>query len=102
MSILNDSRFAGVPCTSFIDKNRVRRLFLQIRKHIQLADIGTDFTVHVWGEGEMLDAIAAMEWGYGFEKYWWVIADVNDIEFPLNVEVGRELIIPGRTFVESL
>lgn len=31
---------------------------------------------------------------YGDSKYWWIIADVNNIESPFELEAGLSLLIP--------
>lgn len=31
---------------------------------------------------------------YGDSKYWWIIADVNNIEDPIDLEPGVSLLIP--------
>lgn len=33
---------------------------------------------------------------YGNSKYWWVIGKANDIEFPFELTVGQNIIIPDK------
>lgn len=44
------------------------------------------------GEGESLSDIS--DQAYSNSKSWWVIAKVNNIFFPLDLEVGATLVIP--------
>lgn len=44
------------------------------------------------GQGEELDPIAYE--GYGNSKLWHIIADVNGIFFPFEIDPGQTLIIP--------
>jgi hypothetical protein len=48
--------------------------------------------IHSFQQGEVIDEIA---WkAVGKPRLWWVIADVSQILFPLEIEVGTELIVP--------
>lgn len=38
---------------------------------------------------------------YKNSKYWWVIADVNDLLNPLDLEVGQSLIIPDINIIKA-
>lgn len=31
---------------------------------------------------------------YGNSKYWWILMDVNDIEWPFELEIGKTILIP--------
>lgn len=45
-------------------------------------------------QGESLWSIAGRADVFGQSKYWWIIADVNDIDNGFNLGVGTTLIIP--------
>lgn len=48
--------------------------------------------IHSFQRGEVIDEIA---WrAVGKPRLWWVIADVSQILFPLEIEPGTELIVP--------
>ncbi len=54
---------------------------------------------HTFKEGDELDKIAYDRYNSKVgdaSKYWWIIADVNSIDNPLDVEslIGSELLIP--------
>lgn len=54
---------------------------------------------HILKEGDRLDLLAYQYWNKVVEnssKYWWVIADVNGIQNPLELSeyVGMQLVIP--------
>ena len=44
-------------------------------------------------DGDTLDGIAFDY--YGNSKYWWVLADVNNIENPFILETGTPILIPN-------
>ena len=48
--------------------------------------------VHVWIQGDLLPNVAYRY--YDNPAFWYIIADVNDIQNPFEIEVGTELIIP--------
>jgi hypothetical protein len=52
---------------------------------------------HMVIEGERLDAIAARQ--YGDPSYWRLLASLNNIENPLELERGQVLLIPSRESV---
>jgi hypothetical protein len=43
-------------------------------------------------DGENLSDISYL--AYGSSKWWWVIADVNKLFFPFDLEIGITLVIP--------
>lgn len=47
---------------------------------------------HVVVEGETLSKIAFDY--YGNSKYWWVIYDINNLDWPFQLESGSVLLIP--------
>lgn len=47
---------------------------------------------YIFIEGDTLESIAFNK--YGDSKYWWIIYDVNDIDFPLQIPIGTVLLIP--------
>lgn len=61
------------------------------RKKIEYTPKADD-NYHVTNDGDTLDGIAFNY--YGESKLWWVIADVNNIENPLNLDSGLTLLVP--------
>jgi len=51
-------------------------------------------------EGEDLTTIAGLK--YADSKYWWVIADANDIENPLDITGHNSLIIPNLERIKKI
>lgn len=37
---------------------------------------------------------------YGSSKWWWVLADVNEIDFGFRLETGKTLIIPDFSIIQ--
>lgn len=56
-------------------------------------DMFTDWTMVYWEEGDRLDLLAHRM--YGDARLWWVIADVNDIQFPLDISTGTQIFVPN-------
>lgn len=72
---------------------------LLLRKPLELKGSEQDvyYTVK---QGDMLDAIAWKQYANVVEdasKYWWVIADANSIQNPLDIEylIGQNILIPN-------
>lgn len=56
-------------------------------------------TFHVVKASDELDYLAHNY--YGESKYWWVIADANNIINPWKLEVGTNLVIPDLDYIKS-
>jgi len=94
MPIFKGSRYEGVKITGFTTASGQLRAFLHSRNKLSSADIGEDFIIHRVKQGDTIDGLA-FEYG-GKTRLWWIIADVNDLEFPLDLTINQELIIPSR------
>lgn len=53
---------------------------------------GQPCNVHIWRVGDRLDKLASQY--LSDDEYWWVIALVNHVEYPLSIPIGTELKIP--------
>lgn len=53
---------------------------------------GIDFTEHTWQPGDRLDRLANRY--YNDDQYWWVIALVNAITYPLGIKTGTIVRVP--------
>ena len=61
-------------------------------QEINLLPPSIDTTPHTWGHGDRIDKLANKY--YGDDQFWWVIALVNNIQYPLGIKVGTVLTIP--------
>ena len=81
-----------------VDEDGAR--YLPMRKLINLPYHTDDLVVTV-GRGENLPMIAGLVWGAGSENLWWVIADINEVRNPFDLEAGTKIRIPGLVRVIS-
>ena len=51
------------------------------------------FDTRLWQPGDRLDKLANKY--FGDDEYWWVIALVNGIGYPLGIQPGTEIKIPS-------
>lgn len=92
MPIFKGSRYEGVEYTGIIGKDGIVRKFLHQRVPVSESDITTDVVVHTVDVTEELDQLAHR---FAIKPLlWWLIADVNNIMFPLEIEPGSLLLIP--------
>jgi hypothetical protein len=52
----------------------------------------TEYAQYTWEFGDRLDRLANKY--YNDDQYWWVIALVNNIAYPLGIKIGTVLRIP--------
>ncbi len=99
MPIFRGSRYEGVELTGVRGfDSRVRRT-LHARAPFTRRDVRENAFVHEIQAGEELDLLAFKY--AGKSRLWWLIADVNDVMFPLDVPAGTRLLIPdARLFQE--
>lgn len=90
------SRYSDTP---IIDQKYYRNFILpKISGGLKRIDFleGVRVVEHVYSRGDRLDHLAAKYLGDG--RYWWVIALVNDIDYPFasgGLTYGRKLLIPS-------
>lgn len=53
---------------------------------------GQAYNVHTWKLGDRLDKLASQY--LSDDEFWWVIALVNGIDYPLSIPIGTQLKIP--------
>ena len=101
MAIFKGSRYEKIPITTIIDSTTgVRKEFFNLRTQFTIDDIGEDFQLHTVIKGEELDHIAAQ---YGERSvYWWIIAEVNGLDFPFDLQPGQQLVIPSKKLFDRL
>ena len=100
MPIFSGSRYEGVDITGIKTLDGNIRKFLHDRRIFSREDIGPDSIEHVVSGDEQLDGLA--ETFYGDQNLWWLIADVNDIHFALDLAPGQRLLIPSPAVVAEL
>lgn len=72
--------------------------YVSIRNIIDIS--ATDDFIYTCKEGDRLDILAYKF--YRDQYKWWVIADANDVEYPLDLEPGLKLVIPSPYKIEKL
>ena len=98
--ILRGSRYENVPYTGIRDATCCIRKFLHDRHVYTQKDIGERAIEHPLTGQETLDSLA--EQYYDKQSLWWLLADVNEIFFALDLEPGTVLIIPDEDLVREL
>lgn len=63
-----------------------------LRAPLSLAPADDD-GVHVWREGDCLEAVAELR--LGDAALWWILADVNEVVDPFVIVVGTRLRLPS-------
>lgn len=71
---------------SNIDKKRYYETSNQLSKKVD------SYIKHIVKENETLDTLALKY--YANPLYWWIIADMNNIQDPFKLKVGTLLIVP--------
>lgn len=98
--IFTGSRYEGVAFTGIKTRAGEERKFLHDRRVFSKEDIGTASIEYTIQGEEQLDGLA--ERFYQDQTLWWLIADVNDIFFALDLAPGDVLIIPTKEVVAEL
>jgi len=92
MPVYPGSRYQGVGRSAIERTAGVLDTILHTRERLKAEDLGEGYVVHTVETGDELDLLA---WYYGGKaRLGWLIADVNELVFPFDLEVGQELIIP--------
>ena len=94
MPVYKNSRYRGVKYTSVQFQDGSRKVFLHSRTPVTVDDIKTPLTVRYMREDDMLDMVAK---NFGAdERKWWILADINEVLFPLEL-TDREIYIPTKS-----
>lgn len=96
MPVFEGSRYSGSKFTAIPGTDGVTRKWVHTRKPLTAKDIKQDWVVHVVQEGEALDDLAYKYSGPNANKHrlWYLIAEANNLIWPMDLEPGREIIIP--------
>lgn len=100
MSIFSGSRYNSVKeYTPVVNRpdGKVRN-FLHNRKVFSIDEVKENFTRYEVVNGDLIDKIA-YEF-YGDETLWWLIADVNNIDYAWDLRPGQILTIPPETILQ--
>jgi len=89
-----------VPITTIRTPEGAVKRFLHLRTPLTADDVGSNFTVRIISKPTQLDNVSfdAAE----KERQFWVVAEVNEILFPLDIPEGTSLIVPSRRFFDEL
>jgi len=94
MSIYKGSRYAGVKFTAVKHGDGSVKTFLHSRKPLTTSDMRPPLYAFRVMQTDVIDMLAKSLGGD--QKKWWVIADINDIMFPLDLTDEREIYVPDR------
>lgn len=100
MPVYVGSRYSGCKFTGILGKDGKARKFLHPREPMTPLDVKEPFLAHDFQFGEVIDALAHS--AARKPRLWWMVADVNEMLFPLDVEAGASLIIPVRELMGRL
>jgi len=94
------SRYVGLPRTRIEELDGTTRTFLHLRTPLEAGDLDdSNATKHTVSESDEIDALSHRYSGY--ERNYWIIAELNGLLFPLDLAVGRELVIPSEEYFRS-
>lgn len=96
MAVFKGSRYEGQKVFAITGRDGVTRKLVEFRDPVNIQDVDPDWVQHTKQFGDELDSLA-YSYGGGVpekSKLWWLVSDVNDVIFPLEVENGAKLAIP--------
>jgi len=98
MAVFEGSRYQNTSYLAITGKDLITRKWLSPRTPIAQEDVSQDWVMHTVVEGEDLDLLAYLYTSENASKtkFWWIIADANNLLWPLDIAPGTELIIPLR------
>lgn len=99
MSVFKGSRYEGLKFTGILGKDGKVRRYLHGRNPLVASMMKRPLVFHDFQNGEQLDQLA---WEAAAKpRLWWIIADISNIMFPLDIEPGTEIVIPTRDLLEK-
>jgi hypothetical protein len=103
MSVFKGSRYENCVYIGITGTDLVTRKYVFGRVALTQADIAPSWIQHEIKDGDALDSLAYQYAGDDADKtkYWWKIADVNEILWPLDIEAGTRLIVPVKEIREG-
>lgn len=102
MSIFRGSRYSTVK--NFTDvkikKTLKTKYLMHNRRVFSRNDVKENFVLHTVGIGEIIDKIA---WTYYRDStLWWIIADVNELDYAFDLYPGQILTIPNKDVLRGI
>lgn len=94
MAVFRGSRYEGVKFTGVLGADGTVRKFLHAREPLRIDTQTGPITVILMQRGDQLDAVTHR--AVGKPLLWWVLGDVNDVIFPLDLDPGTEIAVPMR------
>lgn len=96
MSVFKGSRYEGSDFTGITGSDGRTRKFVHFREGLRLTDISPSWFVHTVAAGDQLDSLSYAYSGEDVKKaqLWWMVAEVNDLIWPLDVDTGTDLVVP--------
>lgn len=96
MSVFQGSRYVGSRAFAVTGTDGVTKKFLEFRIPLKMTDVDPNWVQHTVQKGDELDSIAYQYGGTtpAKSKLYYLIADINDVLFPLDVPVGTKLAVP--------
>lgn len=96
MPVFEGSRYADVEYTAIVGRDLVTRKYLHLRTPIQATEVDPEWVSYEMQVGDDLDLLAYQFSGNNANKskLWWIIADVNQTLWPLDVDPGTDMQIP--------
>ena len=103
MPVFSGSRYEGLEYTAVTGQDLVTRKYLHLRESKTEEDVEPDWIVHEVSIGDDLDLLAYKYANNNASKskLWWLIAAVNGLLWPLDVEPGSDLMIPVRDLASN-
>jgi len=102
MPVFKGSRYEGSPYTTIPGQDNIPRKWLHPRTSLTQQDVDTNWILYTVKSTDSLDDLAFRFANHieDKERLWWLIAEVNGILWPLDLEPGMEIIIPVRELNE--
>ncbi|MBU1456989.1 MAG: hypothetical protein KKD01_19920 [Proteobacteria bacterium] len=91
------SRYDGIDYSLIVDSDGNAKKFLHLKFPAKFDDLADYGIYEVEGEDE-LDYISKKL--YGDSDLWYIIAEINQIDFIFDIEVGDRIIFPQSNFLE--
>ncbi len=98
MSVFKGSRYEGLKFTGVLGKDGKVRRYLHGRDPLRASQMKRPLVFHDFQNDEQLDFLA---WNVAAKpRLWWILADISNIMFPLDIAPGTEIVIPTRELLE--
>lgn len=96
MAVYRGSRYQGTKATGVLVADGTIRPFMHLRDPLTSEDVETGFVSYETKSGDELDGLAFQAGGKS--TLWWILADINEIFFSLDLPIGVNLTVPTQKF----